>query len=113
MSGVNLSITIFLFCMLALAGNLPVPFISLGKSEFSLFAFTCFIRLVWQIRIQFVLLAGQFTCFIHVAGQIIIQSIYLGVMKEHCLPLDSSQKHSLPSGILAHMLKFTPDMTSY
>ena len=74
----------------------------LGKLEFKLFALISFIRLVWQ-----------FTCFIRLAGQITIQSVYLGVMKEYCLPLDSSLKRLLPSGILPHILKFTPDMTNY
>ena len=91
MPGVNLSIIIF------------IPFVCLA----------CFIGLVGQIRIQFVHLAGQFTFFIRLVGQIMIQSVYLGVMEEHCLPLDSSLKRSLPSGILLQILKFTPDMTSY
>ena len=112
MSDVNLNITIII-SFVCLAGNLLVQFVSLGKLGFSLFAFTCFIRVVWQIRIQLVHLAGQFTWFIGLTGRIIIQSVYLGVMKEHCLPLDSSRKRSLPSGILPQILKFTPGMTSY
>ena len=95
MSGVNLSVIII------------ISFVCHGRQ------FACFIRLVWQIRVQFFQLAGQFTCFIRLAGQIMIQSVYLGVMREHCLPLDSSLKRSLPSGILPHILKFTPEMTSY
>ena len=58
MSGVNLSIMIITSRLFASTGNLLVPFVSLGKLEFSLFAFTCLIRLVWHIRIQFVHLAG-------------------------------------------------------
>ena len=66
-----------LFRLFASAGNLLASFVPLGKLEFSMFAFTCFIRLVGQIRIQFVHLAGQFTCFIRLAGQIIIQAVYI------------------------------------
>ena len=79
---------VYLFRLFGSAGNLLVLFVSLGKLEFSLFTS----------------LGNSLQCFIRLAGHIVIQSVYLGVVKEHCLPLDSSRKRSLPSGILRHIL---------
>lgn len=105
MSGVK-PIYAVLFSLLAPLGNclfhlprwvnISIQFVRLARQ------FTCFIRLVWQIRNLFV--------FFRLIKQIIIQSVYFAgqyswknsavrLAKEHCLPLDSPLNLSLTSGI--------------